>query len=70
MPLILFETEFTDLCVNPRLISIGLVSEDVERAYIPNTYQPSGCGEFARMAVLPQLDGGAARMGLQNWGRG
>jgi len=26
--LIFFDTEFTELCLDPRLISIGLVSED------------------------------------------
>ena len=33
MPLIFFNTEFTDLGVDPRLISVGFVSEDGERSF-------------------------------------
>ena len=71
MPLIFFDTEFTDLGVDPRLISVGFVSEDGERSFyaeLTDTYQPSDCGEFARMAVLPQLEGGVVRMRLVELG--
>ena len=71
MSLIFFDTEFTDLGVDPRLISIGLVAEDGERSFyaeLTDTYQSADCGEFARMAVLPQLEGGAVRMSLAELG--
>lgn len=63
--LIFFDTEFTDLGIDPRLISIGLVSEDGERSFyaeLSDTYQLSDVGDFARLAVLPLLEGGSARM--------
>ena len=71
MRLIFFDTEFTDLGVDPRLISIGCVTEDGERSFyaeLSDTYQPSDCGEFARMAVLPQLEGGAVRISMVELG--
>lgn len=64
MPLIFFDTEFTDLGVDAKLISIGLVSEDGEREFyaeLSDTYQPKHCGDFAQEAVLPLLQGGAVR---------
>ncbi len=63
--LIFFDTEFTDLGIDPRLISIGLVAEDGERTFyaeLSDAYAPNDCGDFARLAVLPQLEGGAACM--------
>lgn len=59
--LIFFDTEFSDLCIDPRLISIGLIAEDGERTFyaeLSDTYQPKQCGEFTRLAVLPLLEGG------------
>lgn len=58
--LIFFDTEFSDLCIDPRLISIGLIAEDGERTFyaeLADTYQPKDCSEFTRLAVLPQLEG-------------
>lgn len=63
--LVFFDTEFTDLGIDPRLISIGLVSEDGERSFyaeLSETYQLSDVGDFARLAVLPLLEGGSALM--------
>jgi hypothetical protein len=63
--LILFDTEFTELGIDPRLISIGFVSEDGTRTFyaeLTDTYQPSDPSDFAREAVLPLLQGGEARM--------
>ena len=63
--LIFFDTEFTELGIDPRLISIGLAAEDGERTFyaeLSDTYTPDECGDFARLAVLPKLEGGAARM--------
>jgi hypothetical protein len=64
MLIIFFDTEFTDLSIDPRLISIGLVSEDGLEFYaeLSDTYDMPDCGFFALEAVLPQLEGGAALM--------
>jgi hypothetical protein len=59
--LVFFDTEFTEPGIDPRLISIGLVSEDGEHSFyaeLSDTYQPSDVGDFARLAVLPLLEGG------------
>lgn len=69
--LIFFDTEFTDLCVDPRLISIGLIAEDGERTFyaeLADTYQPKDCGEFTRLAVLPLLEGQAMRLTMHELG--
>lgn len=62
--LIFFDTEFTELGVDPRLISIGLVSEDEREFYaeLSDTYQIKDCSAFAQEAVLPLLQGGDALM--------
>lgn len=62
--LIFFDCEFSDLCIDPKLISIGLVSECGKEWYaeLSNTYQPKGCGAFTQEAVLPLLEGGNALM--------
>ena len=69
--LIFFDTEFSDLGVDPRLVSIGLVSEDGERTFyaeLSDTYEPKDCGDFTRLAVLPKLEGGDALMSLRELG--
>lgn len=66
--LIFFDTEFTDLCVNPSLISIGFVSEDGLREFyaeLSNTYQITDCSDFVRESVLPHLQGGNALMSVR-----
>ena len=63
--LIFFDTEFTDLGIKPRLVSIGLVAEDGLRSFyaeLSDTYQLSDVGEVARLAVLPLLERGEALM--------
>jgi hypothetical protein len=58
--LIFFDTEFTGLSDDPRLISIGLVSEDGHREFyveLSDTYLPDDLSDFARDAVLPHLQG-------------
>lgn len=63
--LIFFDTEFTELGLDPRLISIGLVSEDGAREFyaeLSDTYQLTDCSDFVREAVLPHLEGGVVRM--------
>lgn len=69
--LIFFDTEFSDLCVDPRLISIGLIAEDGERTFyaeLSDTYQVKDCGEFTKLAVLPLLEGGDVRMSMRELG--
>lgn len=62
---IFFDTEFTDLVVDPQLISIGMIDETGERTFyaeLSDTYRLDDVGYFAREAVLPQLEGGAIRL--------
>ncbi len=66
--LIFFDTEFTGLGINPRLISIGLISEDGTREFyaeLSDTYQPKDCSAFVCEAVLPHLQGGDALMTMR-----
>ena len=66
--LIFFDCEFTDLSVDSRLISIGLVSENGNcefYAELSETYQSPDCSDFVREAVLPQLQGGDALMTMR-----
>ena len=74
--LIFFDTEFTELGIDPRLISIGLIAEDGQTFYaeLTDTYTQADCSHFAVEAVLPHLEGGNARMTmpeltlqLSNW---
>ena len=62
--LIFFDTKFSDLSIDPRLISIGLISEDGREFYaeLSDTYEPKDCGAFTQEAVLPHLQGGEALM--------
>lgn len=72
MKLVFFDTEFTELGIDPRLISIGLVSDDGEQTFyaeLSDTYAPADCGDFARLAVLPKLDAGDALMTLAELGK-
>lgn len=65
--LIFFDTEFTELGIDPRLISIGLVSEFGDRTFyaeLSDTYTEKDCSEFVRLAVLPHLEGGNSVMTL------
>jgi hypothetical protein len=74
--LIFFDTEFSDLNIDQRLISVGLVSEGSREFYaeLSDTYQRKECGAFTQEAVLPHLEGGEAFMTmdeltlrLENW---
>jgi hypothetical protein len=70
--LIFFDTEFTDLHREAKLISIGLVAEEGERTFyaeLSDTYLPKDCGEFTRLDVLPLLEGGDVRVSMQDLGR-
>ena len=64
---VFFDTEFTELGANPRLISIGLIAEDDARAFyaeLTGTWSPEHVEDnfFVRDEVLPKLEGGDARM--------
>jgi hypothetical protein len=64
--LIFLDTEFSDLCKDARLISIGIVSEEGGEFYaeLSDTYHPNDCGAFTQEAVLPLLQGGDALMDM------
>jgi hypothetical protein len=65
--LIFFDTEFTDLSVHAKLISIGLVDETGERAFyaeLSDTWDEYDPSEFVAREVLPNLDGESARITL------
>lgn len=56
--LIFFDTEFTSLHNKPKLISIGLISENGQKAFyaeLADTYQVSDLSEFALNHVIPLL---------------
>lgn len=65
--LVFFDTEFTDFAEDAKLISIGMVTETGDSFYaeLSDTYTAEDCSEFVLEYVLPQLDGGAARMTLK-----
>jgi hypothetical protein len=63
--LIFFDSEFNDLGIDPKLISIGLISKDGTHEFyaeLSDTYQPADCAAFVHEAVLPHLQGGDALM--------
>lgn len=64
---VFFDTEFTDLRPEAKLIAIGLITEDGTRTFyveLSDTYRLADVGDFAREAVLPLLEGGAALMAM------
>ncbi|MFT3849819.1 MAG: hypothetical protein QM739_14455 [Propionivibrio sp.] len=68
---VFFDTEFTELGIDPRLISIGLISEDGRREFyaeLSGTYQIEDCSDFARLAVIPKLTGAEVRLSLAELG--
>lgn len=73
--LIFLDTEFSNF-IQPQLISIGLVSEDNQQFYAElNDFDISGCSDFVKTVVLPQLgkqpelvmDMGMLRRSLSAW---
>lgn len=65
LPRVFLDTEFTDLIVDAKLISIGLIDETGKQAFyaeLSDTWRLADVSDFARMAVLPQLEGGTALM--------
>ena len=54
--LVFLDIEFTGLTVNPRLISIGLITENGEHQYyaeLCDTYTQTDLSEFANKNVTP-----------------
>jgi hypothetical protein len=64
--LVFFDTEFTDLSLDPQLISIGLISEDGREFYaeLYDAYEISRYSPFVQEAVLPHLTGGDSRISM------
>ena len=63
--LFFLDTEFTGLGIDPKLISIGLISEDGTREFyaeLSDSYQQSECAAFVHEAVTPHLQGGDCLM--------
>ncbi len=73
--MIFLDTEFTELGLNPKLISIGLVSLHGECFYaeLTDTWRLDDCSQFVRIRVLPALDGqvlmtqAQLTLQLRNW---
>ena len=63
---IFFDTEFTQLSHEAKLISVGFISEDGKEFYaeLSDTWEESNCSEFVKCEVLPHLEGGNALMTL------
>lgn len=63
---IFFDTEFTQLSHEAKLISVGLVSEDGREFYaeLADTWDLNDCSEFVKCEVLPHLEGGNSLMTL------
>jgi hypothetical protein len=65
---IYFDTEFTGLTADAKLISIGLVDESGENEFyaeLSDTYRPEDCSAFCRSEVLPHLEGEAVQLSLK-----
>lgn len=64
--ILFFDTEFSDLCKDNRLISIGLVDERGERSFYAElaSSEHVELSDFVVEFVLPQLEGGAARLSM------
>lgn len=65
MVLIFFDTEFSGLVANPKLISLGCVDETGAKTFyaeLGDTWTVSEVSDFTREAVLPYLKGHEAAM--------
>lgn len=68
---VFFDTEFSGLVVDPRLISIGMVDETGARTFyaeLSDTWERGDAGDFVLETVLPQLEGGATRITMTELG--
>lgn len=65
---IFFDTEFTGLTADAKLISIGLVDESGLNEFyaeLADTYELRDCSDFCRRKVLPYLEGEAVQLTLE-----
>lgn len=65
--LIFFDTEFTDLSIDAKLISIGLIDETGARTFyaeLSDTWGRYDPSDFAEMEVLPKLGDPAERISM------
>lgn len=65
MDRLFFDTEFTGLTEDAKLISIGLVDESGKHKFyaeLADTWQPADAGEFTQREVVPHLQGGTSRI--------
>ncbi|OAJ60556.1 hypothetical protein A6V36_01820 [Paraburkholderia ginsengiterrae] len=74
--LVFLDTEYTGLGqLSPKLISLGIVTEDGQREFyveLEDTWKLEDCSDFVRRKVLPLLGGAAvsllqARERLLDW---
>jgi hypothetical protein len=64
---IFFDTEFTGLTADAKLISIGLIDESGLNEFyaeLTDTYELGNCCDFCHREVIPHLQGGALRQSL------
>jgi hypothetical protein len=64
---IFFDTEFTGLTADAKLISIGLIDESGLNEFyaeLADTYELGDCSDFCHREVIPHLQGGAVRQSL------
>ena len=64
---VFFDTEFTGLTTDAKLISIGLVDESGLNEFyaeLTDTYELRDCSDFCLREVIPHLQGGAVRQSL------
>lgn len=64
---IFFDTEFTGLTTDAKLISIGLVDESGQHEFyaeLSDTYTAADCSDFCRQEVLPLLQGWSVQLTL------
>lgn len=64
---IFFDTEFTGLSLDAKLISIGFVDESGLNEFyaeLTDTFDLPDCSDFCRSQVIPHLEGGEARQSL------
>jgi hypothetical protein len=58
--IVFFDTEFTGLSSDPRLLSIALVTDDGQELYIEfsNGWREEDCSYWVRQHVMPMLGNG------------
>lgn len=68
---IFFDTEFTSLTEDAKLISIGIIDQSGQRTFyaeLTDTWLPEEAGDYTQTEVIPLLQGGQYRMTLRELG--